>query len=213
VLGVLPFVLLFFSIFCGMSLVQTGTFDYGLSKPLGQHLATRGVTWNAMMTRVTRTQVAVQEYLGLRAPRKRKAKAKSRPNQGYGGVSKEASQSSGGSGKHALPPRPKIPKKPTQRDPADLYLTPSQLSKFDGTDPSDPSIFLSVYGRIFDVTSGRQFYGPQGGYRNLAAKDISRGFANNCFNNPDQHDVRGLTDEQLRVRAHHTAANTWAEHQ
>ena len=38
-------------------------------------------------------------------------------------------------------------------------ITPDELAKFDGQDPFKP-IYFSVQGRVFDVTSGRDFYGP-----------------------------------------------------
>ncbi len=68
----IPFVLLFFAIFCSISYLQTGTFDYGLSRPL----AKQGISFKALSTRFNRARIAVQEFIGLRAPRIRKAKAK-----------------------------------------------------------------------------------------------------------------------------------------
>ncbi len=38
-------------------------------------------------------------------------------------------------------------------------ITPDELAKFDGADPFKP-IYFSVQGRVFDVTAGRDFYGP-----------------------------------------------------
>ncbi|MFS8033406.1 putative cytochrome b5-like heme/steroid binding domain-containing protein [Helianthus anomalus] len=50
------------------------------------------------------------------------------------------------------------------------------LEQYDGTDPSKP-IYISVKGRIFDVSTGKSFYGPGGSYALFAGKDSSRALA------------------------------------
>ena len=41
--------------------------------------------------------------------------------------------------------------------------------------------YLAVRSRVFDVTSGKQFYGPGGPYSNFAGRDASRGLAHGSF--------------------------------
>jgi len=51
---------------------------------------------------------------------------------------------------------------------------------------------------VFDVSTGWQHYGPEGGYASFAGKDNTRGFLSGCFRNSNNHDLRGLTPEQMK---------------
>lgn len=72
---------------------------------------------------------------------------------------------------------PKLPKAP----PATVFktYTPPELKPYNGE--ANMPVYLAVRGRIFDVTPGRNFYGPGGPYENFAGRDASRGLACGSF--------------------------------
>ncbi|KAI9220274.1 membrane-associated progesterone receptor component 1 [Blastocladiella britannica] len=57
--------------------------------------------------------------------------------------------------------------------------TPLELAEFDGR--RSRKIFMAVKGRVFDVSRGASFYGPDGAYGNFAGRDASRGLAKHSF--------------------------------
>lgn len=71
-------------------------------------------------------------------------------------------------------------------------FTPRKLSVFNGHD--DEKIFIAVKGNVFDVTAGRQFYGPSGPYSNFAGHDASRGLALNSFEMGKYRIYRGYVE-------------------
>lgn len=76
----------------------------------------------------------------------------------------------------AAPP-PQIPRE----EPAVVFrtFTPRTLLPYNGE--KDMPVYLAVRGRVFDVTRGRNFYGPGGPYANFAGRDASRGLACGSF--------------------------------
>ncbi|KKY26979.1 putative heme steroid binding domain [Diplodia seriata] len=74
-----------------------------------------------------------------------------------------------------------------------VLLTDEQLSAYDGSDPSKP-IYLALNGTIYDVTPGRHFYGPGGGYHFFAGRDAARAFVTGCFDTDLTPDLRGAED-------------------
>lgn len=70
-------------------------------------------------------------------------------------------------------------KKPKKKAIVEGTFTPRELSKYNGHDEQE--IFIAVKGNVYDVTSGRSFYGPLGPYSNFAGHDASRGLAKNSF--------------------------------
>jgi len=63
-------------------------------------------------------------------------------------------------------------------------VTVEELSlKVGSKDEKDKSpIWLSVMGQVYDVTAGKQYYGPKSGYKFFAGKDASASFATGEFN-------------------------------
>lgn len=59
------------------------------------------------------------------------------------------------------------------------HYTPKTLEKFDGKDGG--KILLAIDRHVFDVSNGRNFYGPDGMYGNFAGRDASRGMAKQSF--------------------------------
>lgn len=64
-------------------------------------------------------------------------------------------------------------------------FTPRTLLRFNGV-PSEPlnptgKVYIAVKGKVHDVTSGKQFYGPGGPYENFSGRDATRGLACQSF--------------------------------
>ena len=58
-------------------------------------------------------------------------------------------------------------------------FTPLTLLPFNGN--NNTPIYFGVRGQVFDVSSGRNFYGPGGPYENFAGRDATRGLACGSF--------------------------------
>jgi membrane-associated progesterone receptor component len=72
-----------------------------------------------------------------------------------------------------------------------------ELPEYDGSDPSKP-LLVGVRGNVYDVTRGRDFYGPGGPYAMFAGKDCTRALAKVSFDEElFTGDIRDLEAEEL----------------
>lgn len=79
-----------------------------------------------------------------------------------------------------------------------VNLTPAQLAQYDGADETKP-IYLAINGTIFDVSAGRNTYGPGGSYSVFAGRDATRAFVTGCFLEDRTADLRGAEEIYLPV--------------
>lgn len=70
-----------------------------------------------------------------------------------------------------------------------VELEASELAKYSGKDESKP-ILLAIQGRLYDVTRGKSYYGPNGGYHIFAGRDASRSFVTGCFDVNDEKCIK-----------------------
>ena len=83
-------------------------------------------------------------------------------------------------------------------EPPNVVFSPEELSQLDGSEGKP--IYMSVSGRVYDVSSNRGTYGPQGTYHALVAKDASRALALGCMSKRCLiSSLEGLTENQLKV--------------
>lgn len=85
---------------------------------------------------------------------------------------------------------PKSPEKsPTpETNNGQRLFTREELKLFDGSEGS-PGLYLAMVGQVFDVSKGKDYYGPGGGYSFFTATDGSRAFVTGQF------DADGLVDD------------------
>jgi len=73
----------------------------------------------------------------------------------------------------------------------------SELSEYDGSDSTKP-LLVAIRGQVYDVTRGRDFYGPGGPYAMFAGKDCTRALAKMAFDEElFTADIAGLEADEL----------------
>ncbi|XP_033051620.1 neudesin isoform X5 [Trachypithecus francoisi] len=79
--------------------------------------------------------------------------------------------------------------RPAERGPPVRLFTEEELARYGGEEEDQP-IYLAVKGVVFDVTSGKEFYGRGAPYNALTGKDSTRGVAKMSLDPADlTHDI------------------------
>mmetsp|Transcript_19312 Transcript_19312/g.53837 ORF Transcript_19312/g.53837 Transcript_19312/m.53837 type:complete len:282 (+) Transcript_19312:248-1093(+) len=77
-------------------------------------------------------------------------------------------------------------------------FTLKELEEFGNGNNGNP-IYLSIFGRVYDVTQGQKFYGPEGNYNMFAGKDVTRAM---CLGRKDPDSLvrstEGLSEKQIK---------------
>ena len=77
-------------------------------------------------------------------------------------------------------------------------FTTNQLVYFNGEDDEKTGegkpVYLSVNGTVFDVSDGRNFYGPDGPYANFAGRECGVALAKMSFDTEHLDDLAGCKD-------------------
>ncbi|KAL9178714.1 hypothetical protein ACHAXT_003845 [Thalassiosira profunda] len=84
-----------------------------------------------------------------------------------------------------------------------MTITREQLEEMDGYDGAP--LYLSIKGRVYDVSAGERFYGDGQDYHEWVGKDASRSFGTGCRGGVDRtgmeclsETLEGLTDKELK---------------
>lgn len=80
------------------------------------------------------------------------------------------------------------------------WFSEEEMALYDGSDPDKP-IYMAVKGTVFDVTSGKEFYGKGADYNALVGGDRSVAVAKMSLDQKDLdlgHDLNSLTSEERK---------------
>ncbi len=95
-------------------------------------------------------------------------------------------------------------------------FTIEELAQYDGSG-ADGKIYISVRGTVYDVTAGRDFYGPGAGYHVFAGKDATRCLAKmqisdteaNCgWENLSEENLETLQEWEDKYKAKYPVVGT-----
>lgn len=76
-------------------------------------------------------------------------------------------------------------------------FTVQELEEF-GSGQDGKPIYLSVFGRVYDVSKGEKFYGPDANYAMFAGKDVTRALCLGCkLTECLVRSTEGLTEDQI----------------
>ncbi|KAJ2694126.1 Dihydrodipicolinate synthase, partial [Coemansia spiralis] len=82
---------------------------------------------------------------------------------------------------------------------------------YDGRDEATP-VYIGVKGTVYDVSSGRAYYGPGGPYSTFAGRDASRGLAKASFEKDVLTDLDDPIDDLSDLDTPEQASlDEWAE--
>lgn len=81
--------------------------------------------------------------------------------------------------------------------PGQRYYTMEILRRYDGSDPSLP-IYVSIMGRIYDVSHDRDKYGPGGDSHFYAGRDATKSLSSGCLREGCPEGWEGLSTEELQ---------------
>ena len=86
-------------------------------------------------------------------------------------------------------------------------FTPEELrahSSYEFEKTAGGSLYMAAKGKVYDVTTGKDFYGPRAGYAFFSGRDASRGLAKSSLDpstldEAPAGDLSGLDEEELQV--------------
>ena len=85
-----------------------------------------------------------------------------------------------------------------------MHITREELEEMDGLEEGTP-LYLSIKGRVYDVSAGGKFYAEGGEYHEWVGKDASRSFGTGCRGGVDRtgmdclsESLEGLTEKEIK---------------